>query len=375
MTLASVPAGKSEAWALASAWNGRLAGLDAARALALVGMFAAHVGDAGTRGQDTDGWRWLWVADGRSSALFAVLAGVTISLMGAKAGTHHLRHTAARIAVRGGVLIVAGYVLDALDTPVDAILTNLGLMFLLVIPAMRWRAGAQAAAGALILIGGGAGFMAVEGFARGIPIVEKFASQHYPALAWTGYLLVGMAVGRLPLRTSRAAGQLITAGAGVAVAAYGIGAVLGGALPWADARVAHFSEPAWASVAPHANTPFELVGNTGVALLLIGVCLLISRPSAFTFPVLAFGSMSLTMYTAHLVVIAVVGDEMVWQPSNVALVVMTLALLVAATVWRVAAGAGPLERLLTSASSRTADAAVGAGRGAGAETSDVETRP
>ena len=50
----------------------RIAGLDVARALALFGMFAAHVGNAGT--MRDDGWRWLLATHGRASALFALLA-------------------------------------------------------------------------------------------------------------------------------------------------------------------------------------------------------------------------------------------------------------------------------------------------------------
>jgi len=115
---------------------------------------------------------------------------------------------------------------------------------------------------------------------------------------------------------------------------------------------------AWASVSPHSNTPFELIGNTGVALVVIGVCVAAVRPSRWMLPVLAFGSMSLTMYTAHILVIAAVGDPIVWQPSNVALVVLTIVLISMATAWRVWVGAGPLERLVATASTRVADATV-----------------
>jgi hypothetical protein len=66
--------------------------------------------------------------------------------------------------------------------------------------------------------------------------------------------------------------------------------------------------------------------------------------------------MSLSTYTAHIVVIAVVGGQMVWRPSNVSFAVLTLSLMAAATVWRAFLGPGPLERLLTTASTNTADA-------------------
>ena len=364
MTRSSLSPDTAEPFVRAAGWNGRIAGLDLARALALIGMFAAHIGDAGTRGPEADGWSWLWIADGRSSAVFAVLAGVTISLMTAKDPSGRA-HAAVRVAVRGAVLVLAGYALDALGTPVDVILTNLGLMFLLVIPGMCWRVRTLAVVGVGVLVAGGIVFPFVEDLGEGIPIVEKFASHHYPALAWAGYLLVGMAVGRLPLRETRAAARLASWGAVIAAIAYGAGLASGGTTPWAETGFGTPDGPAWASVAPHSNTAFELVGNVGVALLVIGVCVLAVRPSRWTFPLLAFGSMSLTMYTAHIVVIAIVGDASVWRPSNVALVALTVTLVAAASVWRATAGAGPLERGLTRVSGEVADATVGTQRTSG----------
>jgi len=318
-------------------------------------MFAAHIGDSGTRGSDTDGWHWLWIVDGRSSAMFAVLAGVTISLMTAKDPTGRT-HAAVRVAARGAVLIIAGYVLDLFGTPVDVILTNLGLMFLLVIPAMWWRGRARAVVGIGILVIGGLVFPSFEDLGEGIPIFEKLASHHYPALIWAGYLLVGMAVGCMPLRAAGTAARLAVWGAVTAAIAYGAGAANGGTTPWGDTGFGQPGGPEWASIAPHSNSAFELMGNVGVALMVIGVCVLAVQPSRWTFPLLAFGSMSLTMYTAHVLVIAIVGDEIVWMPSNVALVALTVALMAAATLWRATMGAGPLERELTRVSGAAADA-------------------
>ena len=63
----------------------RIAGVDLARGLAVIGMIAAHVlwiedfdfADAAT---------WVAVVDGRSSILFATLAGVSIGLVTGAAG-------------------------------------------------------------------------------------------------------------------------------------------------------------------------------------------------------------------------------------------------------------------------------------------------
>ena len=58
---------------------GRLVGLDVARCLALVGMIATHTLMPPFPGEDRPVWHWL--ASGRASALFAVLAGVSLALM------------------------------------------------------------------------------------------------------------------------------------------------------------------------------------------------------------------------------------------------------------------------------------------------------
>ncbi len=350
---AAEPATASSRVSRASAWPGRIVGLDLARAAAIIGMFAAHVGDSGVRGNDVAGWGWLWIADGRPSAVFAVLAGVTISLM-SESDRFGTGHTAVRVATRGVILIAAGFVLDALGTPIAIILGNLGMMFLVIIPAIRWSPRALAGAGFAVLVVGAAAFHFVEGAWDGFPVVETVTRTYYPVIAWAGYLLVGMAVGKLRLREPAVASALVWTGAVGTAIAYGAAVLWGASAPWQEA-----TGPWWASLEAHSTSPFEMVGNTFVALLVIGVCLWIARPTPLFFPALAFGSMSLSTYTAHIVVIAIVGDQIVRQPSNVSFVVLTLSLMAAATVWRAFLAAGPLERLLTLASTETADAVAG----------------
>lgn len=337
----------------ASAWPGRIVGLDLARAAAIIGMLAAHVGDSGLRGDDAAGWGWLWVADGRPSAVFAVLAGVTISLMSAadRVGTGH---TATRVATRGVILMGVGLVLESLGTPIAVILGNLGVMFLVVIPAIRWSPRVLAVVGSAVLVGGAVAFHFVEGAWDGIPVAELVTGTYYPVIAWAGYVLVGMAVGKLRLREHAVASALVWSGAVGGAVTYGAAVLWGAAPPW---------EPAtglwWASLTAQSTSPFEMVGNTFTALLVVGACLWVARPTPVFLPALAFGSMSLSMYSAQIVAIAIAGDQIVWQPSNVSFAVLTLSLMAAATVWRVTLGAGPLERAITVASTRAADAVVG----------------
>ena len=335
---------------LRAALAGRIPGLDLARAIAIIGMVAAHVGDRGTRGPDSAGWHWLWVTEGRSAALFAVLAGVTISLM-ARRSEAPPAHTVAKVAVRGSVLIALGYALDLLGTPVDIVLTNLGLIFFMVLPFLRWPRTALALLAALAICAGSTVARAAEGGLDGWPVLERLVSTHYPAVAWIGYVLIGMAVGRAPLARGVTAGWLLIIGAFLTVVGYGEGLLLGSPPPWSLEE-----GQTWASVTPHSNTMWEMTGNVGIALVVLGVCLALATTSRFIAPLLAFGSMSLTMYTLHVLVIWWVGEPIVYQPSNVAFVVLTLGLVAGAALWRTWLGPGPLERALTRGSSWCADA-------------------
>ena len=68
--------------------------------------------------------------------------------------------------------------------------------------------------------------------------------------------------------------------------------------------------------------------------------------------------MTLTLYSAQIVVIAIVGEEIVWQPSNLALVSMCAGAVAFASLWRWRVGQGPLEKLVSRISVRVADRSV-----------------
>ena len=59
---------------------GRLVGVDLARALAVFGMFAVHVGPIEAAPGDVGGW-FRSLSEGRPSALFAMLAGFSLMLI------------------------------------------------------------------------------------------------------------------------------------------------------------------------------------------------------------------------------------------------------------------------------------------------------
>lgn len=325
---------------------GRLVGIDLARGLAVFGMYSAHVGPDVTVGGPVG--FLLEAARGRSSALFALLAGFSLVII---TGRPHPRTGSAgrqavtRIVIRALVLVALGYALTALDTEVDVILSFYGLLFLAVLPLYRLRAATLAlvaAAGALILPpllyavrksveeGNWADtVVAADPLARitGTDgVVELLFTGEYPVLTWAPFLIAGMAVARLDLTRPGIRLRLALTGGALAVLGYGGSWLSLRLVPHALATVAAAADggsasSAWWSdtvgspedgtplawllvAAPHSQTTFSVLGNTGVALVVVTACLTVAdrmpRLMRLTRPVAAVGTMALTAYVLHI---------------------------------------------------------------------------
>lgn len=120
--------------------TGRIVGLDVARCLALIAMIATHILDS----TDDNGITLTQqLAGGRASALFAVLAGVSLSLMSGRSNPvagRERRAVASGLAVRALVIAAIGLVLGELGSGIAVILTYYGLLFLLGLPFLGLRA-------------------------------------------------------------------------------------------------------------------------------------------------------------------------------------------------------------------------------------------
>ena len=104
---------------------------------------------------------------------------------------------------------------------------------------------------------------------------------------------------------------------------------------------------AWlALAAPHTGTPFDLIGTTGSAMAILGLCLLAVRVDwvrLLTHPVAAAGSMTLTLYTLHVFVLAQPWGE--WDSVSYYLT-HVVAALTFATCWLLVLPKGPMEWLV-----------------------------
>lgn len=334
---------------------GRLIGVDLARGLAVLGMLAAHLLDT----EDflaRDPSSWLDVVNGRSSILFAVLAGVSIALV--TGGPRPLEgprraRAAARLALRGALLWVIGMLLVFTGVPVYVILPAYALLFALSLPFLGMRPrGLFLTAGAVALV-----MPWIQPVLDAAPLwsgrfgeeISAALGWNYPFPVWIAFLLAGMGLGRLDLRLLPEQTLMLLSGGALMLAGYGLALV---------------TEPAVAgdrylstvlTAEDHSAGLWEVIGSGGFAIATIGLCLLLCRTPVrwLAIPLRAVGSMPLTAYVLQLVVwafvaLAVLGDTSdLWGIRALGLFgPLTLGLVVGCTAWALTVGRGPLEALI-----------------------------
>ncbi|MFD2092341.1 heparan-alpha-glucosaminide N-acetyltransferase domain-containing protein [Blastococcus deserti] len=354
--------------------SGRIAGLDLARGLAVLGMFGAHldIGDELTAAPSS----WAAVVDGRSSVLFATLAGVSMALLSGRtrpADGIDLVRARLRIAVRAAWVFAIGAVLEWLHTFVAIILGVYAVVFVLALPFLRWPPHRLLAAAGLVALVGPPlnaflGQVLSVADAEAHYVAELLVTGTYPAMLWVAFVLVGLGVGRLDLGVPAVRARLGAAGAAAAVLGYGGGWLTTGlvadGVP-SDGPEEGFAAPvgkweaAWLTGAqPHSGTTFELVGSGGLAVLVIAACLVVAdRLPVPTAPLRAVGALALSVYTAQIVVLWAMESVDPGSAEGVGVwLLFVLTALAGAGVWWWKLGRGPLERLLTATSARAADA-------------------
>lgn len=167
-------------------------------------------------------------------------------------------------------------------------------------------------------------------------------------------------MGRLALGERRVQLLLLAAGSGIAVVGYGAGAIVASTvdLDWAVSLGGVLTSPLELfGTEPHSDSTFEAIGSSGFALAVLGLCLLASGPlRRVLLPVAATGALALTAYTAHIVVLWLLGVEF-WLLNRGPLMLLAYAAPIVAfcTLWWLLLGRGPLERPLTWISNRIAD--------------------
>ena len=383
----------------------RLTGIDAARGVALFGMMSTHVFPLYVPGT-VEASTTALLFSGRASGLFAVIAGIGLALLTGGSTPHRDRALSADrtgIAVRAVIISLIGLVLGGVETNIAIILFHYGVLFLVALPfvGLRLRTLAVWTVGWLLLAPVAAYLLrplvrdGVEPSSlNGNPIFEHllvpqtlaadvFLTGYYPVLQWLGFILVGMVIGRLDLRnagiqlglagaglllmaTAKLAGaQLLGPGGGLAAiletpdgSRYALEAMLDVGLAGVDQSGSWW----WlATSAPHSGTSLDLIGVSGSAAAVVGICLLLTRrfPQALL-PLSAAGAMTLTLYTLHICVMGW-ADQLtpVPDPLPVYWLQVAAAILIGILFQRVHSR-GPLELLTSGAATAARDSRTAA---------------
>ncbi|TDC44909.1 DUF418 domain-containing protein [Micromonospora sp. KC207] len=381
--------------------TGRLVGVDLTRAFAVFGMFAVHVGPFEAARGDIGGWiRSL--SEGRASALFATLAGFSLMLIAGrfepKTGLAG-RQAKARIVIRAVILLVVGTALTMTDFGDAVILNAYAVYFLLALPLTRLRARTLAViAAVLALVGPQVGFglrawlgepvlnsiNAYDPLERlcGVGVLDLLLTGFYPAISWMSFVIAGMALGRLDLAAGAVQRRLAVLGPALIALGYGMSwlalKILGGGIPdrvpdgmprkdaMADLAAGSAPPPAkwsleadpWLLLAaePHSGSTFDVIGCLGVAITVL-LCATVAmaklpRLRRLAGPVIAVGTMSLTIYVGHILAILALPGKSATPPdanSTVLLCAFVLGAVVFAALWSRFFRRGPLEDLLNSA--------------------------
>lgn len=364
------------------AGKGRLLGVDAARAVALIGMMAVHL----LPSTDADGSisTAYFLASGRASALFAVLAGVGLSL--ATGGTEpptgrSYWATVAGVVGRAVVLGVLGLFLGDLDSGVAVILVNYGFLFLIAsfflhmtarklwLLAAVWAVFVPVVSHWLRADWPPSSFE-VTGFdslADPVRMLrEVFFTGYYPVFSWVAYLLSGLAAGRMKLASNRVAAILMGVGVTLALGSLLVSRflldVLGGRKHVGELPVQFFgvtpTDSWWylGVATPHSGTPLDFAHTVGSSFVILGGLLLLASVGRIWVAWLAAaGGMTLSLYTVHVLALTAGWGQLDDLADRGAGLLALLAwhavlALIIGMIWRAFIGRGPLETLAANIS-------------------------
>lgn len=366
---------RSDGGWLAAKWDrlngpGRVAGVDLARGLAVVGMFAAHLLWIDEPFRWTDASTWVAVVDGRSSILFATLAGVSIGLV--TGGTDSVRGEALRTArrrlvVRAVLLWVLGILLILTGVPVYVILPAYALLFFLAIPLVPLTARTLLPLAAVLALV----MPVIQVALDDLPLWRTASGNalslaigwHYPFTTWIAFLVVGLAVARAGITRMRVQVSMLAWGTALAVLGYGLDAA---SRFTAGEEGSSYLAALWTARA-HSSGLLEVVGSGGFAVAVLGACLLLCRTVVtwVVLPLRAVGAMPLTAYVGQLLVWAAVATSVLGDAGDLAgfrdlepFWPLTLTTVAVCTAWALLVGRGPLEWLVDRTSRLVAGPAV-----------------
>ena len=363
----------------------RIPGLDAARGLAVLGMVIAH--SVLTPAWGSGPTALLGFAHGRSGILFATVAGVSLAMISGgsrRVEGEDLLRARTTILGRAVVLLLIAGVLSMIPTTIQVILASYAFWFVLSLPALRWRPRTLlVVACGLALVGK----LLVTGLPLWIPtwgygspdlgsnvVPTLLVTTVSPALVWMAFVLAGMALGRFGLDNTRALRGFLVAGL-VLFAGFAAPFVVSAGSPaplFADVQrtatsttgIDQTTDPTtgidwqqalW-SFEPTSGTAFEVFSSGGLALTVISGLVLLGRlpwSRWVLLPLTGVGSMALTAYVVHVVVLTDAQPDGLLADGWVG-GWLCLGLVVACGAWSQVFVSGPLEQLTGAIADRLA---------------------
>ena len=286
----------------------RFDGIDLARGLAIVGMVFAHLGPTGFDGGVVADYTTTAFA-GYPSALFAVLAGVSLGLFTERGSADPVRTRLATL-VRGVILLVAGTLMSMVQSTIAIVLTTVAAIYLLLFWLPRCKTWVVAVIIAVLAAVSSVGFVLVEF----VPFGFELFMPPYPVLAWLTYGAVGVLVHRFLVGNLKV--QAIALVPAVVLAAVGFVIRVNNAAvlpdePLADAKAPQIdSDPSVQSLLMHSFEPHtgmfgDLLASITFAIAVICLCCLLCQvrwANILAYPLRAVGAMALTTYVAHVFV-------------------------------------------------------------------------
>ncbi|ATH94802.1 TGS domain-containing protein [Bacillus glycinifermentans] len=299
--------------------TGRIVALDAARGLAVIGMYLQHFALNETNGS---------IVSGNTTLLFVLCGGISYSIMAGRMMDRGMEPVAfrTRMLARAVFIDIIGYLLIMLNTPFGVILPAYAALFVLALVLVRRSTRVLVTTAAALIIVSPPLMILGGSVLSGAFLLSDIAGGPLSALALAPAFVAGMAIGRFDLTKMRTALWLVGSGAIMLIVSKVLGTfVLPGlsrsfeewlvsvqgtaaAEPDQYAIWPHNVEPpVWhnlLAIAPHSASTFQTLLGLGAAFLVLGlVCLVPQKTSAVLKPFAGVGRVALTMYAAQFVVI------------------------------------------------------------------------
>lgn len=341
----------------------RIVALDAARGIAVIGMFIQHFASNDANAA---------IVSGNTTLLFVLCGGISYSIMSRRVRDGRAPAAAFRTRMLGRAVFIdlLGYLLILLNAPAGVILPAYAGLFVLALLLVRRSTKTLAVTTGLLLLLAPPIMLAGQSLLSGAAVLADLAGGGLSSVALAPAFVVGMLLGRTDLAAARTGGILLGSGA----AAIGVAAACAATfLPtWSTAveawQVRTFPAAGAAPdeyatwphnvvapnlgslfvAAPHSATTFQTVLGIGAALAVLGGCVLIARIPKLLAPFALVGQVALTLYAGQFLVMWV--GELTNVPYQVGAVPgaeLIVAVVTIGLAWLLTRrGRGPLERTL-----------------------------